>query len=54
MLKLIEPGVTEQTIAAEADEILKASDEKIAWRFWSVSPRRPILLAFFLAFFGIA
>jgi sugar porter (SP) family MFS transporter len=53
VLKLIEPGVPEAKIAAQADAILAASSEKAAGgKFWSSALRVPILLAFFVAFFN--
>jgi MFS transporter, SP family, arabinose:H+ symporter len=53
VLRLIQPGATEEKIAAEADTILSASAEKAAaGSFWSSSLRVPILLAFLVAFFN--
>jgi len=53
VLRLIQPQATEEQIQAEAEEILAASVQKAATgRFWSAALRRPILLAFFVAFFN--
>lgn len=53
MLRLIEPGASEATIAAEAEAIVAASAEKaVAGNFWSPALRVPILLAVLVAFFN--
>src|SRR5206468_12706001 len=53
VLQLIQPDASRQQIEAEADEILAISHEKVeAERFWTMRLRRPILLAFLIAFFN--
>jgi len=53
VLHQIQPGATESEIAAEADEIIAASGEKISsGGFWTRQLRRPILLAILIAFFN--
>jgi MFS transporter, SP family, arabinose:H+ symporter len=54
VLQKIEPDSTEQQIAADADEIIAASSAEQAsgGHFWTKRLRRPILLAFFIAFFN--
>jgi len=53
VLHQIRPGATESEIAAEADEIIAASGEKISsGGFWTRQLRRPILLAILIAFFN--
>lgn len=53
VLRLIEPEATPERIAAHADEIIAASSEKaVTRRFWTSQLRRPILLAFLIAFFN--
>jgi SP family arabinose:H+ symporter-like MFS transporter len=53
VLRVIEPGASDEQIAAEADAILSASVKKSAdGSFWSPSLRVPILLAFLVAFFN--
>ena len=53
VLRLISPQASADALAAEADEIAKASQERVSrGHFWSRSLRKPILLAFFIAFFN--
>ena len=53
VLRLIEPGASVAEIQAKADEIIAASSAKVsAGRFWTLRLRRPILLAFLIAFFN--
>ncbi len=54
VLKLIEPEKTDAQLSAHADEIQAAShsEKSTAAGFWSFKLRRPILLAFFIAFFN--
>jgi len=53
VLHQIQPGATESEIAAEADEIIAASGEKISsGGFWTRQLRRQILLAILIAFFN--
>jgi sugar porter (SP) family MFS transporter len=53
VLRLIEPGASEEKIAAKAATILSASTAKAdRGRFWSRALRVPILLAFLVAFFN--
>jgi MFS transporter, SP family, arabinose:H+ symporter len=54
VLKLIQPGASEDQIQAAADHIVAASTASNASThgFWSRRLRAPILLAFFIAFFN--
>lgn len=54
VLKLIQPGASNEEIQAAADHIVAASDASNAAThgFWSRRLRVPILLAFFIAFFN--
>ena len=53
VLHQIQPDASESEIAAEADEIIAASNEKIeSSHFWTRQLRRPILLAILIAFFN--
>jgi MFS transporter, SP family, arabinose:H+ symporter len=53
VLKLSQPGISQERIEAQADEILAMSYEKVeAGRFWTSRLRVPILLAVFIAFFN--
>jgi MFS transporter, SP family, arabinose:H+ symporter len=54
VLKKIEPDSTKEQIAAVADEIVAASstEQASAGHFWTKRLRRPILLAFLIAFFN--
>jgi len=54
VLKLIEPEKSQEQLAAHADEILSASraETSAGAGFWSMRLRKPILLAFFVAFFN--
>jgi MFS transporter, SP family, arabinose:H+ symporter len=54
VLRLIEPEKSDAQIAAHADEILAAgrSETTAVSGFWSLRLRKPILLAFFIAFFN--
>jgi sugar porter (SP) family MFS transporter len=53
VLRLISPHASADELAAEADEIAKASQERVSrGHFWSRSLRKPILLAFLIAFFN--
>ncbi|HEV2401295.1 MAG TPA: sugar porter family MFS transporter [Candidatus Sulfotelmatobacter sp.] len=53
VLHLIEPGASEREIAADADEIAAASTEQVSsGNFWTSRLRKPILLAFLIAFFN--
>jgi MFS transporter, SP family, arabinose:H+ symporter len=54
VLQKIEPESTKEQIAADADEILAASSTEQAsgGHFWTKRLRRPILLAFLIAFFN--
>ncbi len=53
MLKRIRIAADEETLVAEIDEILIAeAGEKVARGFWSARLRKPILLAFAIAFFN--
>lgn len=53
VLHLIEPDASDQQIAADADEIAAASTEQVSsGNFWTSRLRKPILLAFLIAFFN--
>ena len=53
LLHQIHPDETESEIAAEADEIISASAEKVSSaHFWTRQLRKPILLAILIAFFN--
>jgi MFS transporter, SP family, arabinose:H+ symporter len=54
VLRQIEPDQTEEKIASDADEILAAAsmEQASAGHFWTARLRRPILLAFLIAFFN--
>lgn len=53
VLQLIEPDATPAQLEAHADEIQAASSERVvASHFWTAKLRRPILLAFLIAFFN--
>ena len=53
VLQRTQPGVSEEEIAAEADEIIAASSEQASsGQFWTRRLRKPILLAFLIAFFN--
>ena len=53
VLQQIEPEAAPQDIENEADEILAASKEQVSsGHFWTKQLRKPILLAFLIAFFN--
>jgi len=53
VLRLIEPEATPERIEAHADEIVATSSGRaVGTRFWTRGLRRPILLAFLIAFFN--
>ena len=53
LLQRIEPEMTEVEIARHADEIMAASTEQVSsGQFWTQRLRKPILLAFLIAFFN--
>ena len=53
VLQLAEPELSKAEIAAQADEIAAASTEQVSsGQFWTRRLRKPILLAFLLAFFN--
>jgi sugar porter (SP) family MFS transporter len=53
VLHLIQPSASESEIAAEADEIIAASSERVSsGHFWTRQLRKPILLAILIAFFN--
>jgi sugar porter (SP) family MFS transporter len=53
VLRLINPDLPASSLEAQADEILAASHEQVeAGPFWTGRLRRPILLAFLVAFFN--
>jgi sugar porter (SP) family MFS transporter len=53
VLRLIQPHANPQQLDSEADEILAAATRQgVSQPFWSKSLRRPILLAFLVAFFN--
>jgi sugar porter (SP) family MFS transporter len=53
VLRLVEPLAAAAEIESKADEIIAASSERASsGRFWTIRLRRPILLAFLIAFFN--
>ncbi len=53
VLQRSQPDVPKEQIVAEADEIVAASTEQVSSRhFWTHRLRKPILLAFLIAFFN--
>ncbi len=52
MLRLIDPEASTVTIEAEADSITAATVRRGGGRFWTAALRKPILLAFLIAFFN--
>ncbi len=53
MLQQIEPEISKAEIARQADEIMAASTEQVSsGQFWTRRLRKPILLAFLIAFFN--
>ncbi len=52
VLQRIQPNASESVIAAEADEIIALSTEKVSGRFWTRQLRKPITLAILIAFFN--
>lgn len=53
VLQRIEPEVSKAEIAAQADEIIAASTEKVSsGNFWTKRLQKPILLAILIAFFN--
>lgn len=53
VLQRIEPELSKDEIAAQADEIMAASTEQVSsGQFWTRRLRKPILLAFLIAFFN--
>ena len=53
VLQQIEPEMSDAGIARQADEIMAASTEQVSSRqFWTRRLRKPILLAFLIAFFN--
>ena len=53
VLHQIRPAAPQAEIAAEADEIIAASTEKVSsGRFWTRQLRKPIMLAILIAFFN--
>jgi len=53
VLRLIEPGLSQTSLEASADEILSASStHNTPSSFWTMRLRVPILLAFLIAFFN--
>jgi sugar porter (SP) family MFS transporter len=53
VLRLIEPQASAVEIESKAEEIIAASSERISsGRFWTMRLRRPIFLAFLIAFFN--
>jgi MFS transporter, SP family, arabinose:H+ symporter len=53
VLQRAQPGTTRELIAAEADEIVAGSTEQASsGNFWTGRLRKPILLAFLIAFFN--
>jgi len=53
VLQLAEPELSKEEIAAQADEIAAASTEQVSsGQFWTRRLRKPILLAFLIAFFN--
>jgi SP family arabinose:H+ symporter-like MFS transporter len=53
VLQQIEPEMSDAEIAGQADEIMAASTEQVSsGQFWTRQLRKPILLAFLIAFFN--
>ena len=53
VLQQIEPEISKAEIARQADEIMAASTEQVSsGQFWTRQLRKPILLAFLIAFFN--
>jgi len=53
VLQQIEPELSKEAIARQADEIMAASTEQVSsGQFWTRRLRKPILLAFLIAFFN--
>jgi SP family arabinose:H+ symporter-like MFS transporter len=52
VLQRIQPDASGLAIAAEADEIIALSTEKVSGRFWTRQLRKPITLAILIAFFN--
>lgn len=53
VLQQIEPEMSKEEIARQADEIMAASTEQVSsGQFWTRRLRKPILLAFLIAFFN--
>jgi MFS transporter, SP family, arabinose:H+ symporter len=53
VLQQIEPELSKEEITKQADEIMAASTEQVSsGRFWTRRLRKPILLAFLIAFFN--
>ena len=53
VLQQIEPEISKAEIARQADEIMAASTEQVSsGQFWTRRLRKPILLAFLIAFFN--
>ena len=53
VLQQIEPELSKDEIARQADEIMAASTEQVSsGKFWTRQLRKPILLAFLIAFFN--
>ena len=52
ILKQIQPNVPEASINALADEIAASGEVQSAGHFWTFQLRKPILLAFLIAFFN--
>jgi sugar porter (SP) family MFS transporter len=53
VLQQIEPEMSDAEIAGQADEIMAASTEQVSsGQFWTRRLRKPILLAFLIAFFN--
>ena len=53
VLQRIEPELSKDEVAAQADEIMAASTEQVSsGQFWTRRLRKPILLAFLIAFFN--
>jgi MFS transporter, SP family, arabinose:H+ symporter len=53
VLQQIEPELSKEEIARQADEIMAASTEQVSsGQFWTRRLRKPILLAFLIAFFN--
>jgi len=52
VLQRIQSDASGPVIAAEADEIIALSTEKVSGRFWTRQLRKPIMLAILIAFFN--